>query len=178
MHFVHCLCNSDGRLSCDGEACFSAAMSLGFRAFRSGLQLGGGFSTHKHNGLYVVGNGSGVSIMNMATDDLASIDAQMAALEEKRRAILLEQRAAVVAEVKAKIATYKLTAQELGLVAAPQKKPRRRTGSGPVTFRDPDTQETWDGNLNQRGRKPAWVKARIANGTIEQCRVVAAPEER
>lgn len=114
--------------------------------------------------------------MNSATDDLANIDAQMAALEEKREAILLAQRAAVVAEVKAKIATYKLTAQELGLVTAPQKKSRRRTGSGPVTFRDPDSGKTWDGKLKQPGRKPAWVKARIAAGTIEQCRVVVAPE--
>ncbi len=117
--------------------------------------------------------------MGEATDDLESINAQMAALEEKRKAILLQQRAAVVAEVKAKIAAYQLTAQELGLgVVAGQKKPRRPTGSGPVTFRDPESGKTWDGNIKQRGRKPEWVKARIANGTIEACRVAAAPEGR
>jgi DNA-binding protein H-NS len=69
----------------------------------------------------------------------------------------------VVAEIKEKIKTYGLTAQDLGLAGGRAKKsptraaPRKKSA---VRYRGPKG-ETWSGG---RGRKPRWVTEALAKG--------------
>lgn len=59
-----------------------------------------------------------------------------------------------------------ITAQDLGF--APKKAAKEGKS---ITYRDSTTGDEWDGEVNQKGRKPEWIKQKIANGTIEQYRV-------
>jgi DNA-binding protein H-NS len=81
------------------------------------------------------------------TAQLEKLQAEVAAAREK-------EVADAIAEIKAKIAEYGLTAEELGFLAA-----RGRGAAGgkreplPPKYRNPKTGETWSG----RGRTPAWL---------------------
>lgn len=81
------------------------------------------------------------------TEQLAKVQAQMAVAREKETAAVIEQ-------IKAQIAEYGITAEELGFTA----KRARKTQSGglPPKYRDPKTGATWSG----RGRAPIWIGKR------------------
>ena len=72
----------------------------------------------------------------------------------------------VIADIKQKIATFGLTAQDLGLSAVAGGGARRKIGTssakktGTVKYRGPNG-ETWSGG---RGRKPQWVVNALASG--------------
>ncbi|NUO73154.1 MAG: H-NS histone family protein [Frateuria sp.] len=71
-----------------------------------------------------------------------------------------------IADIKAKIKAYGLTAEDLGLSVSSSGRTRapRRSSSAkaatPAKYRGPNG-ETWSGG---RGRKPQWVVEALANG--------------
>lgn len=75
------------------------------------------------------------------------LDAQI----EKARAT---ERAKVIAEVREKIATFDLTARDLGIPVRRRNKPKPE-----AMFQDPRSGDTWSG----RGREPGWIKGKDRN---------------
>jgi DNA-binding protein H-NS len=70
-----------------------------------------------------------------------------------------------IADIKAKIRAYGLTAQDLGLAttSSGQRAPRKaaaKKSSAPAKYRGPNG-ESWSGG---RGRKPQWVVDALARG--------------
>jgi DNA-binding protein H-NS len=90
-----------------------------------------------------------------------------AKIEEARKS----EVSLIITDILEKIASYKLTAEDLGFKTA--KTPGRKAGGTPkektekvVKYRNPEEPEqTYSGH----GRKPDWLKAKIAEGkTLEQ----------
>src|SRR3954462_9892762 len=76
----------------------------------------------------------------------------------------------VIADIKAKIAQYGLTAEDLGLSARGKaaKAPRASKSTAAPKYRGPNG-ETWGGG---RGRKPQWVVNALAKGkSLDEFRV-------
>ncbi|GLU33474.1 H-NS histone family protein [Trinickia caryophylli] len=90
------------------------------------------------------------------TEQLAKVQAQMAAAREKEMSATIEQ-------IKAQIAEYGITAEELGFTG---KRTARKASSGglPPKYMDPKTGKTWSG----RGRAPAWLGKRRERFLIQQ----------
>lgn len=88
------------------------------------------------------------------TEQLAKVQAQMAAAREKEVAATIEQ-------IKERIAEYGITAEELGFSS--KRSTSRKTGGLPPKYRDPKTGATWSG----RGRAPAWLGKRRDKFLIE-----------
>lgn len=82
------------------------------------------------------------------TEQLAKVQAQMAAAREK-------EMAATIESIKERIAEYGITAEELGF-SSKRSASRKKTGGLPPKYRDPKTGATWSG----RGRAPAWLGKR------------------
>jgi DNA-binding protein H-NS len=86
---------------------------------------------------------------------------QIKALQEKATLLMMEGRSAAINDIKALIAAYDLTAEELGYAVAPppprrERKPekkRDRSVKNPPKYRDPGSGLTWTGN----GRVPDWL---------------------
>ncbi|MFZ5525279.1 MAG: H-NS family nucleoid-associated regulatory protein [Pseudomonadota bacterium] len=102
----------------------------------------------------------------MATDYLA-LAAQIKKLQSQAETAKNRERPGVIRRIKAAIAVYGLTAEDLGLTAprdkrnGPKVKHTANTSTvGQVKFRD-DAGNTWSG----RGPRPSWVKAAIEAGT-------------
>lgn len=86
---------------------------------------------------------------------------------EKVRAAEIES---VLADVKSKIAQYKLTAEQLGLSTATRKGKGNKGAAKESTVMYKKGELTWSGAA--RGRKPAWVvEAQAAGEDLEQYRV-------
>jgi len=92
----------------------------------------------------------------------STIKAEIAKLEKQAAALRKTEVASVVAKVKEAIATYALTATDLGFgrgaaEATHTSKARggNKTGTtiGVAKYRDPKTGKTWTG----RGKPPAWI---------------------
>jgi DNA-binding protein H-NS len=92
------------------------------------------------------------------------LQSQIRALQEKATLLMMEGRAAAVTDIKALIAAYDLTAEELGYPPPPslpkrERKPekkRDRTPKGAPKYRDPESGATWTGT----GRTPNWIAGR------------------
>ena len=67
---------------------------------------------------------------------------------------------AVIADIRQKMETYGLTAQDIGGTAAPRKRSSGAKAKGAVKYRGPNG-ETWSGG---RGRKPRWVQEALKAG--------------
>ena len=85
----------------------------------------------------------------------------LAQAEQVRR----QETEEAIADIKAKIKAYGLTAQDLGLTpaSAGQRAPRKsaaKKSSAPAKYRGPNG-ESWSGG---RGRKPQWVVDALAKG--------------
>jgi DNA-binding protein H-NS len=86
----------------------------------------------------------------------------LAQAEQMRR----QETEEAIADIKAKMKAYGLTAQDLGLAtansSAGQRAARRSTAksASPAKYRGPNG-ETWSGG---RGRKPQWVVDALAKG--------------
>ncbi len=81
------------------------------------------------------------------TEQLAKVQAQMAAAREKEMAAAIEQ-------IKEQIAEYGITAEELGF--ASRRAGGVRSAKSAPKYRNPQTGQTWSG----RGRRPAWLGKR------------------
>lgn len=103
----------------------------------------------------------------MEKNELADIDKQIEALQAKRKEIFDAKRAEALKEVRAIITRFGFTATELGVKAGSRAKQPKDLKPG--IFRNPGTDKTW--NSSQRGPTPGWAKKKIADGTIENCRV-------
>ena len=89
------------------------------------------------------------------TEQLAKVQAQMAAAREK-------ELAAAIAHIKEQIAEYGITAEELGFAGKRTRK--AQSGGLPPKYRDPKTGKTWSG----RGRAPAWIGKRRDRFLIQE----------
>ena|SRR5690242_3745799 len=89
-------------------------------------------------------------------EQMSKVQAQMEAARKKELASTIEQ-------IKAQIAEYGITAEELGF-ASKRTASRKTTGGLPPKYRDPKTGKTWSG----RGRVPAWLGKRREKFLIEQ----------
>jgi DNA-binding protein H-NS len=87
----------------------------------------------------------------------AALQAEIAKLEKEAQALRKAEVAQVIAGIKAAIATYGLTAADLGLNGGANRraKPKHKTVPtvGVAKYRDPKTGKTWTG----RGKPPAWI---------------------
>ncbi|SDH52121.1 H-NS family nucleoid-associated regulatory protein [Propionivibrio dicarboxylicus] len=77
------------------------------------------------------------------------------ALEKARQAELQT----IISDIKAKIAEYNLTAEDLGLRSGVKKAVTAKKGE-PKFCNPANSSETWSG----KGRKPAWVNQHLAQG--------------
>jgi DNA-binding protein H-NS len=73
-----------------------------------------------------------------------------------------KELASTIEHIKAQIAEYGITAEELGFSS--RRTASRKTGDLPPKYRDPKTGKTWTG----RGRAPAWIGKRREKFLIEQ----------
>jgi DNA-binding protein H-NS len=99
---------------------------------------------------------------------LAELQKQIAELQAKEQEIIQAEKATVVEEIKAKIAQYKLTFEELGFKApfpttielvAPQKNSNKGKSQAPKVpvYRNKDNHaETWHAG---KGASPLWIQA-------------------
>lgn len=91
---------------------------------------------------------------------------QIAALQKLAEQARQEEVAAVIAEIKAKMAEYSITVEDLGL--APRSRGRKKGSTGVAKYRNPATGEQWSG----KGRKPGWLVRALEQGrSLEEFRV-------
>jgi len=88
---------------------------------------------------------------------LTELLAQKAALEQQIAQTQREERQKAIAQIKALMAEYGLSAADLS--ARPAKK-AHKGGKVAAKFRNKATGETWSG----RGLQPRWLKAALAAG--------------
>jgi DNA-binding protein H-NS len=87
--------------------------------------------------------------MSEYTDLKAEIARLQAQADEARRT----EVGNVVAEIRARIAEYGLTAHDLGFAAAARRGRPPRKAPLPPLYQDPKTGNTWSG----RGKPPNWI---------------------
>jgi len=87
----------------------------------------------------------------------AEIQKQIVELQKKAEQLRSQERSDAIADVKAKIKTYGLTASELGLSGSTRKPAKAKPNA---KYRD-GKGNTWSGG---RGRKPQWVKDILTSG--------------
>jgi DNA-binding protein H-NS len=96
----------------------------------------------------------------------ADIQKEIESLQKAAESLRQKEVAGVIERIKAAIATYQLTARDLGLGAravaptpGPAKARRAAKTARGAAFRD-DAGNTWSG----RGRRPRWINAALAAG--------------
>ena len=96
----------------------------------------------------------------MAT--VAELLEQRAALEKQIAEAQREERASAIAQVRALMSQYGLSAADLAGRGTAPKAPRVKGTGGTVApkYRDPATGKTWSG----RGLKPTWLREALAGG--------------
>jgi DNA-binding protein H-NS len=102
---------------------------------------------------------------------LAEIRAQLEALKQQEAQLLAQEREPIIAQIKEQIASYNITAAELGFTLSMGQRiarsAKKSTEEAVIKYRDGDN--TWSGG---RGRKPKWVTEKIAAGEdIEKYKV-------
>ncbi len=83
---------------------------------------------------------------------------QIAELQKQAEDARRQEVATVVAGIKAKIAEFGITAEDLGY--ATKGKGRGKASTAAAKYRDPVSGKQWNG----KGRKPGWLADAIANG--------------
>jgi len=83
---------------------------------------------------------------------------QIADLQRQAEEARKQEIAVVMADIKAKMAEYGITLQDLG--AGGRRRARPRASVGQAKYRNPATGETWTG----KGRKPGWLVEALAQG--------------
>lgn len=98
----------------------------------------------------------------------AELKAQAEALLAQAEQMRKQERAGVIAELRAKMAEYGITAEELGGSGARAGKAKASRAKAEPKYRGPNG-ELWSGGP---GRKPEWVrKVLAAGGNIENFRI-------
>ncbi|RQR29532.1 H-NS histone family protein [Burkholderia sp. Bp9143] len=89
----------------------------------------------------------------MANSDYKTLKAQLDALQEKTEAARVAELEALVADMRANVAEYGITAEQ---IFGRQRVAKGKKVGGHVAakYQNPKTGETWSG----RGRAPAWIK--------------------
>jgi DNA-binding protein H-NS len=105
----------------------------------------------------------------MATKSYAELNQQIAELTAKAEQVRLKEVASVVARIKEAIATYGITAADLGLstVQAPKRSVRSAPARGRKRAESRTEAKYQDGAGNVwggRGPRPRWLRAAIAEG--------------
>lgn len=103
--------------------------------------------------------------------DIQELDRQIAELKSRRDALLLEHKQKAVQTARQLVKQFELTHAQVGLSSISNTKLRSKT-KRPTTFYDPNRGLAWDGSLNGRGRKPAWIRQAIEDKTVESFRVM------
>ncbi|WP_295638330.1 H-NS histone family protein [uncultured Methylibium sp.] len=87
----------------------------------------------------------------------ASLQAEIAKLEKEAQALRKAEVGKVIASIKAAVATYGLTAADLGLNGSAKRRKmangKKAATIGIAKYRDPKTGKTWTG----RGKPPGWI---------------------
>lgn len=97
----------------------------------------------------------------MSQPTVAELLAQKAAIEKQIAEAQREEKASAIAQVRALMSQYGLTAADLAGRAASGPVRAAKTGAKVAAkYRHPDTGETWSG----RGLQPKWLKAALASG--------------
>ena len=104
-----------------------------------------------------------MSTLESLTAQIAEHERQVAALRAQAETIRAAAREEVIAEVRAKIVEFGLSAPELGL-----KKSSKASVSKPAArYFNPNGPESWSGF----GRKPHWIVSSLAEGkTLDSLR--------
>lgn len=98
----------------------------------------------------------------------AELKAQAEALLAQAEQLRQQERAGVIAEIRAKMAEYGITVEELSGSSRASKGAGRRRSKAEPKYRGPNG-ELWSGGP---GRKPEWVrKILAAGGNIENFRI-------
>jgi DNA-binding protein H-NS len=101
--------------------------------------------------------------MSTSSELFAQAQALLVQAEQVRK----QELSGVIADIKAKMKEYGITAEDLGGAAA-RKSPVASKSKAPAKYRGPNG-ELWSGGP---GRKPEWVKAVVASGQdIESFRI-------
>jgi DNA-binding protein H-NS len=95
----------------------------------------------------------------------ADIQKEIAALQKAAEVARQKEVAGVIDRIKIAIATYQLSARDLGLAGRPAAAPKRRKArkaakpAATVRYRD-EAGHSWSG----RGRRPGWFTSALASG--------------
>lgn len=99
----------------------------------------------------------------------ADIQKEITALQKAAETLRQKEIAGVIERIKVAIATYQLTASDLGLAGRAASAPKaaktrgRKAGAKSASvamYKDPDSGKTWSG----RGRRPDWFTKALAAG--------------
>lgn len=94
-------------------------------------------------------------------NELEQIKQQIAELERKAQQLVAAERQPVINDIKAKIKTYSITADELGLTGKPANIKDKKRKPVAIKYRDDvDNSNTWTG----RGLQPTWLATHLATG--------------
>jgi DNA-binding protein H-NS len=91
---------------------------------------------------------------------IAEIDAQIRTLQEQKASMVAEGKKQAINEIKAKMAEYGITANDLQGTGVTTKKAKAERAPSIIKYKKSET-ETWGGG---KGPKPKWVKAVIDAG--------------
>lgn len=83
---------------------------------------------------------------------------QIAALQKQAEDARKQEIAAVVNEIRAKMAEFGISVDDLGY--STRGRSRKKSASGAYKYRNPATGETWTG----KGRKPGWMVKALQEG--------------
>lgn len=103
--------------------------------------------------------------------EIKAIDQQIAELQARRDRLVHDYKRQAIDTARQLVAQFGLTPAQVGLGSI-SRKPLPPSTKRPTTFYDPNKGLAWDGSLNSRGRKPAWIQQAIEDGTIESFRVM------
>lgn len=90
---------------------------------------------------------------------ITELQAEMAAIQKQIEATKAAERKGVIKEIKAKMAQYDITVNDLQAIPA-EKKVKAKKAHPVIKYRK-SASETWGGG---KGPKPKWVKAILAEG--------------
>jgi DNA-binding protein H-NS len=121
------------------------------------------YSQFTPNSIHII---SPLQFNNQDTSTMAATYLELMAKAEKlleeAEELRVKELDGVIADIKEKIQTYGLTAQDLGLAGAARRRKAAPAAAKktPARYRGPNG-ETWAGG---RGRKPRWVTEALAKG--------------
>jgi DNA-binding protein H-NS len=93
--------------------------------------------------------------MAMSSPTYNELQQQIAALQQQAAAVRKAEISTVLAEIRAQMAAYNITAADIAGGA-----PKRTYGTVAAKYRNPQTGDTWSG----RGKHPRWLAQALLEG--------------